>query len=88
MSITDLSSEEQIMAVRATKVMGLHVAGVDIIRTSEGPKILEVNSNPGLEGITQATGINVAYHIVKFAEKLVKQKKWLIQKDQDITVTA
>lgn len=87
-SITDLSQEEQSMAVRATKAIGLHVAGVDIIRTSEGPKILEVNSNPGLEGITQATGINVAYHIVKFAEKLVKQKKWLIQKEQDITVTA
>lgn len=87
-SITDLSAEEQAMALRAAKVIGLHVAGVDIIRTSEGPKILEVNSNPGLEGITEATGVNVAYHIVKFAEKLVKQKKWLIQKDQDITVTA
>lgn len=87
-SITDLSPEECEMSIRATKIMGLHVAGVDVIRTSEGPKILEVNSNPGLEGITQATGVNVAYHIVKFAEKLVKQKKWLIQKDQDITVNA
>lgn len=86
--IVDLSPEEQSLALRATKAIGLHVSGVDIIRTTEGPKILEVNSNPGLEGITQATGINVAYHIAKFAEKLVKQKKWLIQKEQDITVAA
>lgn len=85
--IVDLSKEEQEMALKATKAIGLHVAGVDIIRTTEGPKILEVNSNPGLEGIIQATGVNVAYHIVKFAEKLVKQKKWLIQKE-DVTVAA
>lgn len=80
-ALADLSEEEQKMSLAATKAIGLHVAGVDIIRTTEGPKILEVNSNPGLEGITQATGVNVAYHIAKFAEKLVKQKKWLIQKD-------
>lgn len=86
-ALADLSEEEQNLALRATKAIGLHVAGVDIIRTTEGPKILELNSNPGLEGITQATGVNVAYHIVKFAEKLVKQKKWLIQKE-DITVAA
>lgn len=86
-AIADLGVEEQEMALKATKAIGLHVAGVDIIRTAEGPKILEVNSNPGLEGITQATGVNVAYHIVKFAEKLLKQKKWLIQKE-DVTITA
>lgn len=86
-ALVDLSVEEQALALKAAKAIGLHVAGVDVIRTAEGPKILEVNSNPGLEGITQATGINVAYHIVKFAEKLVKQKKWLIQKE-DVIVTA
>lgn len=80
-AMIDLSEEEKFLALKATKVIGLHVAGVDIIRTSEGPKILEVNSNPGLEGITQATGINVAGYVIKFAEKLVKQKKWLIQKE-------
>lgn len=85
--MVNLSKEEQDMALKATKEIGLHVAGVDIIRTAEGPKILEVNSNPGLEGITQATGVNVAYHIAKFAEKLVKQKKWLIQRE-DVTVAA
>lgn len=82
--LVNLSVAEQKMALSATKAIGLHVAGVDIIRTTDGPKILEVNSNPGLEGITQATGINVAYHIAKFAEKLVKQKKWLIQKEDSM----
>ena len=86
-ALADLTEEERFISLKAAKAIGLHVAGVDIIRTSEGPKILEVNSNPGLEGITQATGIKVAEHIVRFAEKLVKQKKWLIQKE-DITVTA
>lgn len=86
-AVTDLTEEERFIALKSAKAIGLHVAGVDIIRTADGPKILEVNSNPGLEGITQATGINVAEHIVKFAEKLVKQKKWLIQKD-DVTVAA
>lgn len=80
-SVADLTEEEKFLAIKATKVIGLHMAGVDIIRTAEGPKILEVNSNPGLEGITKATGINVAEYIIKFAEKLVKQKKWLVQKE-------
>ncbi len=86
-SLADLTEEEKEISLHSAKAIGLNVAGVDIIRTAEGPKVLEVNSNPGLEGITQATGVNVAEHIVKFAEKSVKQKKWLLQKD-DITVTA
>lgn len=79
-SIVDLSEEEKMLALKATRLIGLDVAGVDIIRTQEGPKILEVNSNPGLEGITQATGINVAEHIIRFAEKVVREKRWLKQK--------
>lgn len=86
-ALADLSEEEQSLALRSAKAIGLQVAGIDIIRTSEGPKVLEVNSNPGLKGITQATGVNVAYHIVKFAEKLIKQRHWLIQKD-DVTMAA
>ena len=79
-SIASLSDEEKKIALKATKVIGLHVAGVDIIRTSEGPKILEVNANPGLKGITQATNQNIAADIVRFAEKLVIDKKWHIKK--------
>lgn len=86
-SLADLSEEEKSISLKASKAIGLHVSGVDIIRTSEGPKILEVNANPGLAGITEATGVDVASHIARFAEKLVKQKKWLIQKE-DVTTAA
>lgn len=84
-SITDLTEQEKWLALRATKAIGLHVAGIDIIRTAEGPKILEVNANPGLKGITEATNINIAEYIIKFAAKLVRQKKWLIQKEDILT---
>ena len=59
-------SEEQIeTAVRAAKVLGLGVAGVDLIRSKRGPLVLEVNSSPGLEGIEQATGVDVAGCIIE-----------------------
>lgn len=79
-ALADLSQEEKTIALKAVKLVGLDVAGVDIIRTTEGPKILEVNSNPGLEGITEVTGTNVAEYIIRFAEKVVKQKRWLRKK--------
>lgn len=82
----ELTEAERNIAIKAAKVIGLHVAGVDIIRTSEGPKILEVNANPGLKGITEATGTNIAEYIVRFAEKLVKQKRWLIQEKDILSV--
>lgn len=84
-ALADLSEEEKGMALKSVEVIGLDVAGVDIIRTVDGPKILEVNANPGLEGITKATSVNVAEQIIRFSEKLVKQKKWLIQKDDILT---
>lgn len=52
-------------AVRAAKVLGLGVAGVDLIRSNRGPLVLEVNSSPGLEGIEQATGVDVAGRIIE-----------------------
>jgi ribosomal protein S6--L-glutamate ligase len=56
-------------AVAATRVMGLEIAGVDMLETSEGPKILEINSSPGLEGIERASGIDVAGAIILHAER-------------------
>jgi ribosomal protein S6--L-glutamate ligase len=56
-------------AVSATRVMGLEVAGVDMLETREGPKILEINSSPGLEGVERASGIDVATAIVGHAER-------------------
>ncbi len=64
-----LTPEERKAAVRAAKVMGLNVAGVDILRSNHGPLILEVNSSPGLEGIERASGKNVAEVVIEYIEK-------------------
>jgi ribosomal protein S6--L-glutamate ligase len=58
------SPAEQAMAVRAAQVLGLGVAGVDLIRSRRGPLVLEVNSSPGLEGIEQVTGVDIAGRII------------------------
>jgi len=58
------SEDEQLAAVRAAEVLGLGVAGVDLIRSARGPLVLEVNSSPGLEGIEAATGVDIAGRIV------------------------
>ena len=60
----EASADEQAVAVRAAGVLGLNLAGVDLIRSSRGPLVLEVNSTPGLEGIEQACGVDVAGSIV------------------------
>jgi len=60
------SEAEQAVAVRAAAVIGLGVAGVDLIRSKRGPLVLEVNSSPGLEGIEEATGVDIAGRIVDF----------------------
>jgi len=63
-----LSREERRAALKAAKAMKLNVAGVDILRSSSGPKILEVNSSPGLEGIEKATGKDIASEIIACIE--------------------
>ena len=67
-----LTKEERAMAVRAAKAMGLQIAGVDILRSNAGPLVLEVNSSPGLEGIEEATGVDVAGKIIEHVEKSVR----------------
>ncbi len=67
--LVKLTPEERATAVRAAKVMGLNVAGVDVLRSERGPVVIEVNSSPGLEGIEGATGKDVAGIIMKFIEK-------------------
>jgi ribosomal protein S6--L-glutamate ligase len=61
-------------AIGATKVMGLEVAGVDILEGKDGPKILEINSSPGLEGIERASGVDVAGAIIAHAERFVLRR--------------
>lgn len=63
-----ITPEERSTAVRAAKVMGLNVAGVDILRSNHGPVIMEVNSSPGIEGIEKATGKDIAGTIIEFIE--------------------
>lgn len=64
-----LTPEERSTAIRAAKAMGLRVAGVDLLRSNHGPVVMEVNSSPGLEGIEQSTGVDVAGKIIEFLEK-------------------
>jgi len=62
----EITDEERSMAVRAASIMGLDVAGVDIVRSNRGPLILEINASPGLEGIERATKVDVAGKIIEF----------------------
>jgi len=70
-----LTPEGRSTAVRASNIMGLNMAGVDLLRSNHGPVVMEVNSSPGLEGIETATGKDVADMIVAFIEKNAKPGK-------------
>lgn len=71
-SLIRLTPEERSTATRAAAIMGLNVCGVDILRSSHGPVVMEVNSSPGLEGIENAANKNVAGSIIEFIEKNAK----------------
>lgn len=62
----ELSDEYKETAVRAAQIMGLQVAGVDMLESKTGPQIMEVNSSPGLEGIETCTGLDVAGAIIEY----------------------
>lgn len=64
-----ITPEQRETAVRAAEIMGLNVAGVDLVMSDRGPLVLEVNSSPGLEGIERTTGIDVSKKIIEFIEK-------------------
>lgn len=66
--VIQLTDEEEKTALKATKAMGLGVAGVDMLQSSKGPLVLEVNSSPGLEGIEIATKKNIAKEIIRYLE--------------------
>jgi ribosomal protein S6--L-glutamate ligase len=74
-SAVDITDEERTMAIRAAHIIGLNVAGVDIVRSNRGPLIMEVNASPGLEGIEKATGKDVASAIIKFIEESTDSDK-------------
>lgn len=64
-----ISPEEENLAIRATETLGLFIAGVDILRSHRGPLVLEVNASPGLEGIEQTTGTDVAGALIESLEQ-------------------
>lgn len=70
-SIIELTDEEDTTALKAVRAMGLGVAGVDMLQSSTGPMVLEVNSSPGLEGIETATNKDIAKEIVRYIERNV-----------------
>ena len=70
-----LNKVETEAAVRAAAVMGLGVAGVDLLRSRRGPLVLEVNSSPGLEGIEGATEVDVAGAVIEYAEQRLRRRQ-------------
>jgi ribosomal protein S6--L-glutamate ligase len=75
-SIIKLTRAEKAAALKAASVLGLAIAGVDMLQSARGPLIMEVNSSPGLQGIETATGVDIAGKIIEYIEqsKLVKKR--------------
>ncbi|HBV21463.1 MAG TPA: 30S ribosomal protein S6--L-glutamate ligase [Nitrosomonas sp.] len=71
-TLVRLTPEERSTAVRAAKIMGLNVCGVDLLRSNHGPVIMEVNSSPGLQGIETASNKDIAALIIQFIESRIK----------------
>lgn len=74
-AVIKLSRAEKATALKAAKSMGLAIAGVDMLQSSSGPMVLEVNSSPGLEGIEKSTGVDIAGKIIEFVEESVSKKR-------------
>lgn len=72
----EISPEEARVAVNAARALGLNVAGVDLVRSSRGPLVLEVNSSPGLQGIETSTGLDIASMIIEYAEQNNSKKDY------------
>lgn len=67
-----ITEAERDLALRAVRALGLQVAGVDILRAADGPKVIEVNASPGLQGIEQASGKDIAAMIIRHIERRVR----------------
>jgi ribosomal protein S6--L-glutamate ligase len=70
-----ITEEEARVAINAARALGLNVAGVDLLRSSRGPLVLEVNSSPGLQGIEASTGLDIAGMIIDYIEKSLSQNR-------------
>ncbi|MGR6982200.1 ATP-grasp domain-containing protein [Testudinibacter sp. P27/CKL/0425] len=84
-----LSEQEKALALNSAQALGLDIAGVDIIRSNNGPLILEVNASPGLELIEKTSKINIALQMIAYLEKQVLQRaEDKIKKDVEISAAA
>lgn len=72
-TVIDISKEERRVALKAVELLGLKVAGVDMLQSKNGPLILEVNASPGLEGIETTTGVDIAGKIIQLIERNKKR---------------
>lgn len=72
----EITQEEREMAINASRIIGLNVAGVDIVRSNRGPLIIEINASPGLEGIEKNTHVDVAGKIIELIEDNTKSDKY------------
>lgn len=68
-SLIELTKKERETAIKSAKILGLAIAGVDMLQSSRGPLVMEVNSSPGLEGIEKATGVDIAGKIIEYIER-------------------
>jgi ribosomal protein S6--L-glutamate ligase len=87
-TLIKLSKQERQAALTAAKVMGLSIAGVDLLQSERGPLVLEVNSSPGLEGIEKATGRDVARSIIEFVVQKVATEKRRINTRRNVRSNA
>jgi len=74
----EITNEESNIALRCVQALGLDYGGVDVIRSKEGPVVLEVNSNPGFKELEKATGISIAKSIVEYAIELAERQTGLM----------
>jgi ribosomal protein S6--L-glutamate ligase len=70
-SPVELSPEEERTALAAARALGVRVAGVDLLQSKRGPLVIEVNSSPGLQGIEEVSGVNVASEIISYIEERI-----------------
>ena len=73
-TLVKLTPQERATAVRAAKIMGLNVCGVDLLRSNRGPLVMEINSSPGLEGIEKTSGKDIASLMIEYIEKAIGAK--------------
>ena len=74
-TVVELDDVYRRVALEAARVMGLQVAGVDMLESKSGPKLVEINSSPGFEGLEKATGVDIAHAIIEFAVTFARSKK-------------